>query len=234
MAQFDVNKFKQSLLGKKIPLLVLDNKWHHLFKGENKTEEIIEAERIVNEQMQRQSKLNEEIKEYKKLKNTLMQSIVDNMDGAEVTSKHTLQEEKLDKNKEMIEELNQKIEDAEDELLEVPHDLQEANLNLMILSMCFCYEKLHSNDAEAKEIAKWITSVRVELKKKIIKKQYCETKNREMYAYMDAILGPEVLDVFDIQYDESFDLKTAKDEIKVVSAEKKEENKEEDFKTKES
>lgn len=233
MAEFDINKFKQSLLGKKVPLLVLDNKWHHLFKGEEKTEEILEAERIVNEQLQRQSKLNEEIKEYKKLKNTLMQSIVDNMDGAEQAAKNTIQEEKLNKNKELISQLNEKIESAEDELLEVPHDLQEANLNLMILSMCFCYEKLHSNDSEAKEIAKWITSIRIELKKKIIKKQYCEAKNREMYSYMDAILGPEVLDVFDIQYDETFDLKTKKDEIKVVSKDSAEQKEKEDFSSQE-
>ena len=231
MAEFDVEKFKQSLLGKKVPLLVLDNKWHHLFKGDEKTEEIVEAERIVNEQMQRQSKLNEEIKEYKKLKNTLMQSIVDNMDGAEVEAKNTVQEEKLDKNKELINELNEKIDNAEDELLEVPHDLQEANLNLMILSMCYCYEKLHANDAEAKEIAAWITQVRIELKKKIIKKQFCEAKNREMYSYMNAIIGPEVLDVFDIQYDESFELKKSKEELKAVDKASESEQPKEDFKT---
>ena len=40
----------------------------------------------------------------------------------------------------------------------------------------------------------------MDLKKNIIKKQNRDINNREIYAYLHDILGPQVLDVFDIQY----------------------------------
>ena len=39
------------------------------------------------------------------------------------------------------------------------------------------------------------------MKKNIIKKQNREINNREIYNYLHDILGPEVLDLFDLQYD---------------------------------
>ena len=56
-------------------------------------------------------------------------------------------------------------------------------------------------EEEAKEIEDWITQVRIDLKKNIIRKQNREINNREIYAYLHDILGPEVLDLFDIQYE---------------------------------
>jgi hypothetical protein len=144
-----------------------------------------------------------------------MQNIVDNMDGADSDGANTVEAQKLSEDKKLIAEVNEKIEQTEDELMDLPHEMQEANLNLMILSMAFIYGKLHANALESEEIAKWITQVRIELKKKIIRKQFCDVKNKEMYHYMNAILGAEVLDVFDIQYSEDFELKPeAKPELK--------------------
>jgi hypothetical protein len=44
--------------------------------------------------------------------------------------------------------------------------------------------------------------VRIELKKNIIRKQNRDINNREMYSYLHDILGPEVLNLFDIEYTE--------------------------------
>ena len=71
----------------------------------------------------------------------------------------------------------------------------------MLLSMDYFYAKLRVNKEEAKEIEDWITQVRIDLKKNIIRKQNREINNREIYAYLHDILGPEVLDLFDIQYE---------------------------------
>ena len=72
----------------------------------------------------------------------------------------------------------------------------------MLLSMDYFYSKLRVNQQEAKEIEDWITQVRIDLKKNIIKKQNREINNREIYAYLHDILGNEVIDIFDIQYDD--------------------------------
>ncbi len=225
----DINKFKQSLNGKKIPLLVLDHKWHHIFAGEKKPKEIIDLELKLNDLLKRQAAVKSEIKEYKKLKNDMMKSIVGNMEGTEKTN--SVEEMKLDESKRLIEELNEKIDKANDTLLEIPDQLSDVNLELMLDTMSFCYDKLHANAGEATSIGEWIDKIRVELKKNIIRKQFCELKNKEMFSYMNAIIGPEVLDVFDINYDEGFELKQPEEGVKQTSGDGAGEAKKENFNT---
>ena len=223
----DENKFKASLNGKKIPLLVLDHKWHHIFAAEKKPDLVSQYEAKLNELLREQSAVKGQIKDYKKLKGDIMHSIVGNMEGTE--RENSVEEMKLDQDKKMIEELNEKIAAAEDKLLEIPEQLSDYNLKLMLETMSFCYEKLHSNAAEAKEIGQWIAGVRVELKKKIIRKQYVEVKNKEMFSYMNKVIGPEVLDVFDINYDEGFELKAPEDGVRTKQSGEDKKDKKQDF-----
>ena len=53
-----------------------------------------------------------------------------------------------------------------------------------------------------KEIDDWIANIRVELKKNVIRKQNRDINNREIYSYLHDIFGAEVLDLFDIEYDD--------------------------------
>jgi hypothetical protein len=150
----------------------------------------------------REGKLNNEQKELKKLKNQLMDSIVKNMDGTTGEAGNAFREKKLDEDKRLIDEVNAKIDANEDELLELPGKIKEANEQLMLESMDYFYEKLRINSEEAKEIEDWITQVRIDLKKNIIRKQNREINNKEMYAYLHDIFGPDVLNLFDLQYEE--------------------------------
>lgn len=195
-------EFKQALIGKKLPVLVLDQKWHRLFAIHGKTEEIIKLESSLKELLGKQGKLNQEIKELKRLKGKLMDSIVQNMDSISKETHSPLQERKMEEDKRLIDEINEKLDVYEDELLDLPEQIRSVNGELMILSMEYFYEKIRVNKSEADEIAEWIDSVRVELKKNIIRKQNREINNREIYSYLHDILGPEVLDLFDIKYQE--------------------------------
>ena len=145
-----------------------------------------------------------ELKDLKNLKNSLLDSIRRNMDGAEENT-DSLQTRKLEENSRLVEEVNEKIADCEDRLLELPHVIQETNEQLMLASMDYCYEKMRVNEREADEIAEWINEVRVELKKNIIKKQNREINNREIYGFMHDIFGMQILDLFDIEYEEEED-----------------------------
>lgn len=196
-------EFKQALHEKKVPLLVLDQKWHRLFAIHGKTDEIKETEEELNGLLSRQGKLNSEVKDLKKVKNTLMNNIMENMDDSISEAERNQREKKLEEDKRLIEEINEKISNAEDELLDLPNIIKECNEELMLLSMDYFYSKLRVNQQEAKEIEDWITQVRIDLKKNIIKKQNREINNREIYAYLHDILGNEVIDIFDIQYDDS-------------------------------
>lgn len=190
--------FSQNLNGIKVPLLVLDQKWHHLFTGTKKPDGIQKEEKHLTELLGKQGKAQQELKELKKLKSTLMQNIVDNMDGAEGNNQR--QSKKLEENKRLIDEINQKMEECEDILLDMPALLKESNEYLMQETMSYCYSKLRSNALDIEEIGDWIKEVRIELKKQIIRKQNAEIKNKEIYAYMHDIFGPQVIDVFDLQY----------------------------------
>lgn len=197
----NTEEFRKALEHKKLPLLVLDQKWHRLFAVHGKTEDVRNTETELNNLLARQGKLNSDLKDYKKVKNQLMDDIVQNMEGSEGDSSD--KEKVRDKDKRMIDELNERIEQAEAELLELPPKMKAVNEKLMILSMEYFYAKIRINAQESKEIDEWIKQVRIDLKKNIIKKQNRDINNREMYAYLHDICGPEVLDLFDVELNDS-------------------------------
>ena len=150
----------------------------------------------------KQGQLNTRLKELKKVKSKLMNHIVDNMDTEEKTGDEDQRHKEMDKDARLLDEVKEEMTKCEDELLELPKSIQETNRKLMLVSMEYCYEKLRTNKEEAEEIAGWITDIRVQLKKNIIKKQNREINNREIYSYMHDIFGHSILDLFDIQYEE--------------------------------
>lgn len=190
--------FKSSLLGKTVPLLILDQKWHRLFAVHGKTEEIKTLETELNSLLTEQGKLNNRIKELKKLKGRLLDEIVQMMEE---------DEKKLQENRQLVDEVNEKLDECENRLVDIPFLLREKNDELMVCSMDYFYEKIRVNQKESTEIEEWINQVRVDLKKNIIRKQNRDINNREIYAYLHDIFGAEVIDIFDIKYDEEKDEK---------------------------
>ena len=195
--------FASTLKGKKVPILTLDQKWHRLFAIHGKPEEVKALETELNELLKRQGKLNNELKNLKKKKNLLMDNIVQNMEGSTEEASNTSKERKLEEDRQKIDEINALTESYEDELLELPNKIKATNELLMIKSMDYFYEKIRVNKEESEEIDRWITQVRIDLKKNIIRKQNRDINNKEMYAYLHDVLGPEVIDLFDRRYEES-------------------------------
>ena len=194
--------FKKALIGKKVPLLVLDQKWHRLFAIHGKTDQIREIETQLDRYLAEQGQCNNDLEDLKKLKSKLMSNIVQNMDGTTEITDSVSRQKKMDDDKRMIDEINEKVENLEDRLLELPKLIDETNESLMLMSMDYFSEKIITNREESKEIEEWISGIRIELKKNIIKKQNRDINNREIYAYLHDIFGAEVLDLFDIQYDD--------------------------------
>lgn len=199
MARTD-EAFKQALVGKKIPILTLDNKWHRLFTKSEFTPELKGLENRLNDLLKRQAKLTTETKEIKKLKKKLMDEVVilaDEM-GEHPTKK---QDKDMADHKRLIEECNQKMDDYEEELVELPREINQVNNQLMLITMEVCYKKLKNNAKELEEIEDWIGEIRRELKKKVVRKKEKEAVINKLYAYMHDIFGAEVLELFDMQYD---------------------------------
>lgn len=187
-----------SLENIKVPVLVLDQKWHRLFALNGKPKEVLLLEKEEKRLLERQAELNEEVKELKVVKNNLRKSVMENMMGAENEKDDPELKKKRDQDKRLLDETNERLAKDEDELLELPEKLKETNIELMVASMDFCYAKMRKNTQEADEITDWIQKVRIDLKKNIIRKQNREINNKEMYHYMHDLFGAEVLDIFDL------------------------------------
>lgn len=204
-------KYRAAVNGKKIPIVALDHKWHTLFLKIDKTESIAKNEEKLNELLKRQGKCNTETKDIKKLKKKMMDEIVNLMEVEDKAS-----QKKVEDNKRLINECNEKIEQYQEELMELPRKINEINKELMLETMDICYEVLHKNENDIKEIADWVKEVRIELKKNVIRKQEMEIENREMYAYMHDIFGADVINLFDMKYN------PLENEIKLKAEEQKE------------
>lgn len=191
----DDKAFLEALQHNKIPVLVLDQKWHRLFAISGKPQDVKDLEVEENELLARQGKLNTELKELKQLKTTLMKNIVEKMDASGAN-------DEMNEDKRLIDETNEKIAADEDELLDLPKMIKEKNDELMMATMRFSYDKLRTNTEEINQISDWIRQFRIELKKNIIRKQNREINNREIYSYMHDVFGKDVLNLFDVHYEE--------------------------------
>ena len=191
-----VEVFSKALEGKRVPVLTLDSKWYRLL-DELGRKAVREDENRLNELLRAQGKINSQIKDLKKVKKKLMDEIVPMVDEAELRPEL---EQQIAKNKELIEQCNQKMDDLKDSLLDYPAEIQRVNHELMLETMAYCYESIQENTAGIEEIEKWVTDIRIELKKRLIRKQEIEQKNHEIYSYMQDSFGAEVLDLFDMTY----------------------------------
>lgn len=189
----DVDKLINALSSKKVPIATLDNKWHRLFAKVEKTKDIEKAEERLNDLLRRQGKINNEIKDIKKIKKNLMDEIVSLMEDSEG-------QDKVEKNKHLIDECNEKLDGYNDVLMELPKEIGEANKELMNLTMEVCYDELHNNEEGIDELDDWLKKIRIELKKNVVRKQEMEFANQEIYTYMHDIFGAEVVELFDMKY----------------------------------
>lgn len=192
-------EFLEALSGKNIPVLTLDNKWYRLL-DELRRNSVKEYEEQLNSLLRRQGKINGEIRDIKRIKKKLMSEIVPMVDEAGEEGSSQI-DKRIDENKRLIAECNQKLEVSQDELRDMPEAIRDMNLKLMLRTMEYCYDEIQENTEEIAAIEEWVTQIRIELKKKLIQKQSKEEMNHRIYGYMHDIFGAEVIDLFDITYD---------------------------------
>ncbi len=194
MAKLTLELIKSNLRGVKVPILTLDEHWYMLIPENEKPDQIKLLEKRVNEYLKRQGQINNDIKEVKKIKNQLIQGVVQNMESDDNDPK---KRKKMEESQRLIQESKDKISSLEDEQMDIPRYLNEANLDLLAATVMYCYNKLDDNREDIQILDKWINETRIKLKKNLLIKQDKETKNNKMYGYMHDVLGPEVLGILD-------------------------------------
>jgi uncharacterized coiled-coil DUF342 family protein len=107
---------------------------------------------------------------------------------------------KLEEHKKLIDDCNKRLDSYQDEVMDLPEDITAVNNELMLLTMASCYASLKDNNSEIENYKTIIRSMRIELKKDVVRKQDKEIMNRELYSYMHDIFGAEVIELFDMKY----------------------------------
>ncbi len=190
--------FSEALHEKKIPILTLDNKWYRLLDDDTR-KRLSGTEERLNALLRRQGKLNTETKDIRKLKKKLMDEIMSMAEQMNQGGSGQL-EEKLAQHKRLLEKCNEKLADYQEELRELPGEIEELNSRLMLATMEYCYSMMQTNSEEIEKIAEWVKDIRIELKKQLVRKQKMEQKNQQIYSYMHDVFGADVVDLFDMKY----------------------------------
>lgn len=190
--------FSEALHEKKIPILTLDNKWYRLLDDDTR-KRLSGTEERLNALLRRQGKLNTETKDIRKLKKKLMGEIMSMAEQMNQGGNSQL-EDKLAQHKRLLEECNEKLADYQEELRELPGEIEELNSRLMLATIEYCYSMMQTNSEEIDKIAEWVKDIRIELKKQLVRKQKMEQKNQQIYSYMHDVFGADVVDLFDMKY----------------------------------
>ena len=188
----DVASISQILKGKKVPILVLDQRWHKLFPDGGKPNEIVSIEQKVNELLKEQGKLVNEIKDLKKAKKKLLDAIVSGMSDAG-------NDKKKDKQQKLLLETKERIEKQSDRLMELPYEIKKANEELLVAGMAYCYDELRSRTEALETLTEEINVQREELKEKVAYRVELEESVDATYSLMHDLLGREVMNLFDKQ-----------------------------------
>lgn len=183
---------KQALLGVKVPILVLDSRWHTLFPPGEKPGDVAALEKQLNNLLKRQGFLVNDLKELKMAKKKLMEGIVSGMN--EVSEKA---DRKKENQQRLLLEIKERIEEESDELMDLPRLIKAANEELMAAGVGYCFERLENGDSELRELNKDIAQMREILKEKVGYKADLEESMDSAYSLMHALFGHEVMNIFD-------------------------------------
>ena len=178
-----------------IPIVSLDVKWLKLFPEEDKTPEIRRLEHELKELLKRQGKVNTELKDIRIVRDKLTQSVLNTAQDTSISEAKRLK--KQEASQRLIVEAREKQEKLEAEQEELPKLISDANNALILESVKVCYSRIDKNKRDIEKLAGWIEETRAKLKERVVLKQDKELKNKEMYAYLHDLLGPNVMEAFD-------------------------------------
>lgn len=181
---------EELLKGKKIPILVLDQRWHKLFPGGEKPAEIQALEKELNELLKEQGKRVNTIKGLKTGKKKLMDAIVSGMNEEN-------SDKKKEKQQKLLLETKERIETESERLLDLPYEIKNVNERLLVTGIRYCYDKWKNRSEELADLSDEIDIMREQLKAKVAYKVDLEESLDSTYSLMHDLLGREVMNLFD-------------------------------------
>ncbi len=184
---------REALKGKKVPVLVLDQRWHTLFPSGNKPSDVLALEDNLNYLLKRQGFLVNDIKDLKRTKQKLMDGILTGMgetEGANTDKKKKNQQR-------LLLEIKERIKEESDELMDLPREIKRVNEELLAVGAAYCFERLAGGDEELRVLTEEIEAMRKQLKEKVGYKADLEDSMDSAYSLMHGLLGHDVMNLYD-------------------------------------
>ena len=184
---------REALKGKKVPVLVLDQRWHTLFPSGNKPSAVLALEDNLNYLLKRQGFLVNDIKDLKRTKQKLMDGILAGMgetEGANTDKKKKNQQR-------LLLEIKERIKEESDELMDLPREIKRVNEELLAVGAAYCFERLAGGDEELRVLTEEIEAMRKQLKEKVGYKADLEDSMDSAYSLMHGLLGHDVMNLYD-------------------------------------
>ncbi len=184
---------REALKEKKVPVLVLDQRWHTLFPSGNKPSDVLALEDNLNYLLKRQGFLVNDIKDLKRTKQKLMDGILAGMgetEGANTDKKKKNQQR-------LLLEIKERIKEESDELMDLPREIKRVNEELLAVGAAYCFERLAGGDEELRVLTEEIEAMRKQLKEKVGYKADLEDSMDSAYSLMHGLLGHDVMNLYD-------------------------------------
>ena len=118
-----------------------------------------------------------------------MKGIVSNMDAPD----NSRAAKKVDKSKELIDDINDQLVLLEDKELDLPRKLNEANAMLAYRSLEELVTRQEEYEDDLKSLEEWIESARIELKKKILLREKRKDQIEKIDKYLSDTFDKEIL-----------------------------------------
>ena len=188
----DIDDILEKIKRCKLPILTLDVKWQAIFNNEDKSDEIAKLEKELNKVLKSQGRINNDMKDLKKLKKQLMAEIMANMDSPDESRAR----KKVQKSKELIEEINDKLILLEDEELDIPSSMADINARLALESMSEMIDVLDDSQEEIDELEEWINETIAELKERVLILQKKKENNARMEKYLSDMFDSDIINEY--------------------------------------
>lgn len=197
MALFKKKDF-ELVVDKNTHILVLDQKWHELFKG-SKPMRIQGIEKRLKGLLKEQGTLNTELKDYRGLKQKMMDDIVQGMGGLNDSSdKKALKA--MEKNKKYIEQINAKLKHHEERIAVLPDKITETNKELVNATMKHFYHTMMDRRKRAEKLELEVIRLKEEIKEAIIVRDEAKEHHQQLYGYIHDVVGPGIIEQYDRYY----------------------------------
>lgn len=182
-----------------IPMLILDERWHAVFKNTEKTDEIIENEEKLKELLKEESRLAFEKKEIISRKKNCLDKII-KLTPEVFDEDNEQSKEEMQKCEKEINHINERMKSIEAEIDNMPERMREANLELLEHTVNTVYLKMRQNQLRLKELEELIQKTRKQLEGYIDEKEGLAEFDNDIYSYFHDLLGGEELQKLDNEY----------------------------------